>query len=278
MVLGSARANIQFRTLLSRLSQNRGIMTTAKKAQKAVEELKQNPYFEKYAEKIAKLQQTSPEELLQRIEKKEVQQEEQKKAAERQYSQLLNPKKCTDKGRNINSESLDEYMKVEAVKDKSADEIKEIWLKYHIQKECNIAATVPKKDFEQFKEKSELYPTFLFALPRSQGYEFIMSQIEGNCVHFTPLLYFQVHKENAPECLTIKHYTEFMDEKGIVLMKGEFDSKVINSKEALCLANQLQLYYCQNNDSKNKLLEVFTKNPDEFKHMDLIKEIENLSL
>lgn len=278
MVLGTVRASSRLRTLFSRFSHTRYIMTSAARAEKAVEELKENPYFEKYAEKIAKLQKTSPEELLKRLEKKEVKQEQDRKAAERQYSQLLNPKKETDKERNINSESLDDYMKVETVKNKSADEIKEIWLKYHIQKECNIAASVPRKDFEEFRRKSEIYPTFLFALPRSQGYEFIMSQIQNDCVHFTPLLYFQVHKENAPECLTIKHYTEFMEDKGIILMKGEFDSKVINSKEALCLANQLQLYYFQNDESKNKLLEVFSKKPDEFKHMDLIKEIENLSL
>lgn len=32
----------------------------------------------------------------------------------------------------------------------------------------------------------------------------------------------QVHKENAPECLTMVHYTE-LAEKGIILMRGEYD-------------------------------------------------------
>lgn len=43
-------------------------MTTNTCCDKAVEELQKNPYFEKYAGKIAKLQQTSPEELLARFE------------------------------------------------------------------------------------------------------------------------------------------------------------------------------------------------------------------
>ncbi|KAL3278560.1 hypothetical protein HHI36_016106 [Cryptolaemus montrouzieri] len=277
MVLPSKRAILQLRRILNRLPHKRTIATTWQ-ANKEMEELKVNPYYEKYADKIAKLQKTSPEEFLQRIEKTQEKTTKEKQATDRQYSQLLNPKKTSEKERNISSESLDKYMKVDTVKDKSTDEIKEIWQQYHIQKENTIAATIPRKDFEEFKKKTSAYPTFLFPLPRSQGYEFIMSQIEGDCVHFTPLLYFQVHKENAPECLTIKHYTEFMEDKGIVLMKGEFDSKVITSKEALCLANQLQLYYCQNYDSKNNLLELFTKKPDEFKHMDLIREIENLTL
>lgn len=40
-------------------------------SERAVEELKKNPYFEKYAGKIAALQQTSPEEFLERVEHRE---------------------------------------------------------------------------------------------------------------------------------------------------------------------------------------------------------------
>lgn len=88
----------------------------------------------------------------------------------------------------------------------------------------------------------------------------------------------QVHKENAPECLNIVHYTEFSDKLGIVLMRGEFDKNVINAQEAQCLVNQLQLYYAQNIQSKLDLLHKFTHQPDNFKHTDLIEELENLSI
>lgn len=90
-------------------------------------------------------------------------------------------------------------------------------------------------------------------------------------------LFSQVHKENAPECLNIVHYTEYKDQ-GIILMRGEYDSKVITGQEAQCLANQLQLYYTQNTPSKIELLDTFTKSPDKFKHMDVIKELENLQI
>lgn len=61
-------------------------------------------------------------------------------------------------------------------------------------------------------------------------------------------------------------------------MRAEYDVNVINAQEAQCLANQLQLYYSQNNQSKLNLLEKFTHEPDNFKHMDVIKELENLSI
>lgn len=45
-------------------------MSAQRRAQEAVDKLKEkNPYYEKYADKIAKLQQTSPDEFLQRVDK-----------------------------------------------------------------------------------------------------------------------------------------------------------------------------------------------------------------
>lgn len=39
----------------------------------------------------------------------------------------------------------------------------------------------------------------------------------------------QAHKENAPECLNLVHYTDLAESKGIVLMVGEFDKNVLVS-------------------------------------------------
>lgn len=45
-------------------------MSAQLRAEEAIEKLKEkNPYFDKYADKIAKLQQTSPEEFLNRVDK-----------------------------------------------------------------------------------------------------------------------------------------------------------------------------------------------------------------
>lgn len=61
-------------------------------------------------------------------------------------------------------------------------------------------------------------------------------------------------------------------------MRGEYDTNVINAQEAQCLVNQLQLYYSQRNQSKLDLLKKFTHEPDSFKHMDVINELQNLSI
>lgn len=254
------------------------IMTTPRNMQEVLKDLEKNPYFDKYAKKITKLRQDDPSTFKNRVEdvgKKVKKPIEQPK--ERQFSQMLNPKEKISAPAQTKHESLNKVMKVDLIKDKSPEEIKSIWEEYHTKKEHCIAATIPSIDFDKLNEYSQKFPTFLFALPRSQGYEFIMCQFSQNTVHFTPLLYYQVHKENAPECLTITHYDEFKD-KGIILMRGEYDKNVLDGREAQCLANQLQMYYIQEEPEKLKLMEIFVNKPDEFKHMELIKHIENLSL
>ena len=48
---------------------NRHLSNTSVRMEKATDELRENPYYEKYANKIANLQQTSPEEFLSRLNK-----------------------------------------------------------------------------------------------------------------------------------------------------------------------------------------------------------------
>lgn len=61
-------------------------------------------------------------------------------------------------------------------------------------------------------------------------------------------------------------------------MRGEYDANVLTAQEAQCLANQLQLYYTQNSPRKLEILETFTKSPEKFKYMDVVKELENLEV
>ncbi|CAK9794759.1 ATP synthase mitochondrial F1 complex assembly factor 1 [Anthophora plagiata] len=168
-------------------------------------------------------------------------------------------------------------MKVDMIQDKTRDEIINIWKDYHKDKDCICGILAPEQFYKMF-ERGKYYSTFLLPLPRKHGYEYIVSQFFGLEIHMTPLLWYQAHKENAPECLTIAHYTELKDSKGIILMRGEFDKKCINVQEAQCLVNELQLYYSTDNPKRLRLLEIFTNKPDEFKHMDLIAQLETIQL
>lgn len=82
-------------------------------------------------------------------------------------------------------------MKIDMLQEKTADEIKNIWLEYHEKKDV-LVATIPNDVYDVLEKRSNEHPIFLVPLPRSQGFEFFMLQFAGNTVHFTPLLCYQV--------------------------------------------------------------------------------------
>uniref|UniRef100_A0A1B6LE52 ATP synthase mitochondrial F1 complex assembly factor 1 n=1 Tax=Graphocephala atropunctata TaxID=36148 RepID=A0A1B6LE52_9HEMI len=258
--------------------QNRSLSTTKMNYEKAQENLQSNPYYDKYSQKIAELQKTSPEEYLARLMKKE-DKKKPKTTTKPLATPLAGQPGTAKSGSTILTKPklLADVMKTELISGKSADEIKHIWLEYHRNKDC-IAASVPSNNFDLIQSRGEKFPLFLLPLPRDQGYEFILCQFSGNEVHFTPLISYQTHKENAPECLTIVYYTDLKESKDMVLMKGEFNKDILTALEAQCLANELQLYYGEENEKRTLLLERFTNNPDDFRHMDLIANLETLSL
>lgn len=201
---------------------------------------------------------------------------QERQAQERKFHAAEAAKPKLEPGLQTKEAKLDSIMKVDLIKDRSKEEITEIWQQYHLNKDC-IAGVLTREQFEKMFDRGKKYGTFVLPLPRDNGYEFIMTQFHGTEIHMTPLLWYQTHKENAPECLTMIHYTELLDSKGIVLMRGEFDTKSINVNEAQCLANELQMYYASDHPQRLKLLRTFTEKPDEFKHMDLVAHLETIN-
>lgn len=108
---------------------------------------------------------------------------------------MLSPKPAIDghTAGEVPFKKLNDIMKVDLLQDKTADEIKDIWLQYHKEKDVLVAA-IPNDTFTLMTERSKEHPIFIVPLPRSQGFEFFLLQFAGNTVHFTPLLCYQVVK------------------------------------------------------------------------------------
>lgn len=173
------------------------MMSAAQRSQKVLEELREkNPYFEKYSGKIAQLQQTAPEEFMGRLDqaKAEADKKAKKFGGKRDYSELSRPKPAVASEpteRDKSTKQLSDILKVELFEDKTAEEIKHIWLEYHKNK-VSVSAVMDVAQFEKIMARGREFPIFIFPLPRDQGYEFIMHQFHGNAVHFCPLLSYQV--------------------------------------------------------------------------------------
>lgn len=106
---------------------------------------------------------------------------------------MLNPKPSTPElSGEVPFKKLKDIMKMDMLQNKTAAEIKNIWLEYHKRKDDVLVATLPSETYNLLTERAKENPTFILPLPRSQGFEFFLLQFSSNSVHFTPLLCYQV--------------------------------------------------------------------------------------
>jgi len=250
-----------------------------------MEHLKANPYYSKYAQKIDQIKERQPAALVAQVEKRKAaaaSQPDDPVAASTGVGRVSNvagkgKKKLPADYLHAPKKTLASVMKMELVQDKTKEEVSFMWTEYWKTRNV-ICAVVPSELYKKILEHGKKFDKFLLPIPRESGYEFILTQFSGDEVHFTPLANYQVHKENAPECLALVHYTDLQDKLNIVLMKGDYDTNVLNGREAQYLANQLQLYYTGNDPDKLDMVRVFNTQPEKFDHNVLISHLETLEL
>ncbi|XP_051930332.1 ATP synthase mitochondrial F1 complex assembly factor 1 [Hippocampus zosterae] len=246
-------------------------------------ELEDNPYYNKYQEKIQKMRSCKPEEFKARLErrhqsKKEVlgrsEQAQFVRAVERQSEErrgLAAAERAS--GAFAQNKSLGSILNMELIQDKTGEEIAELWMKYYAGKDT-ISAVIPGGTYELMSARAESCPTFLYALPREEGYEFFVGQWSAHRLHFTSLINFQTHGESAPSQMILHHFPDLREDKGIVLMTADLETKSITVPQAQCLANQVQLFYGAGGQRTFGLVETFNRWPADFKHTSVIAELE----
>ncbi|XP_053325735.1 ATP synthase mitochondrial F1 complex assembly factor 1 [Spea bombifrons] len=243
-------------------------------------ELEENPYYGKYRDKIQQLRRTDPAAFDTRMEKKnEVKKQPLGYSKQAEFARAVEEKVGTDsaKGGFTRNKTLSSILNVELVKDKSTEEIKQIWKQYFSTRDT-VYAVIPGESFEVIWQRAQACPAFLYALPREHGYEFFVGQWSGTELHFTSLINIQTAGDSAPSQLILYHYTDFQKQNGIVLMTSEIDSKFLNVQEAQCLANQVQLFYATDRPEAFGLVETFNRNPSEFKYMSVVSSLEENGL
>nr|XP_046247943.1 ATP synthase mitochondrial F1 complex assembly factor 1 [Scatophagus argus] len=250
-------------------------------------ELEENPFYSKYQDKIQKLRSAKPQEYKARLEKRHEAKREvlgHSKQAEfvRLMEQELEKRDKTAAGDGASggftkNKTLGSILNMEMIRDKTGEEIAELWMKYYSTKDT-VSAVIPKQIYELIFSRSQSCQMFLYALPQQEGYEFFVGQWCGHELHFTSLINVQTLGENAPSQLILYHYPDLKEEKGVVLMTAEMDPKFITVHQAQCLANQVQLFYGTQRQETYRLVETFNHQPADFKHMSVIAELEQSGL
>ncbi|KAG8132361.1 hypothetical protein E2320_010221 [Naja naja] len=249
--------------------------------------LGENPFFEKYRTKIQELRRSNPDLFESRMEQKNglkkqpvgfSKQAEFVRCMEEQARLMSNISCLTAKAGQTKpgftkNKTLDSILNVEMMKQKKPEEIKQIWKQY-FSGEDTVYAVIPGKTFDVMWKRIQNCPSFLYALPRKEGYEFFVGLWSGRELHFTSLINIQTQGDASPSQLILYHFPELQKEKGIVLMTAEMDSKFLTVQEAQCLASQVQLFYATDRQETYWLVESFNHQPSEFKYMSVISELE----
>ncbi|XP_069009021.1 ATP synthase mitochondrial F1 complex assembly factor 1 [Embiotoca jacksoni] len=250
-------------------------------------ELEENPFFNKYQDKIQKLRSVKPQEFKTRLEQRHEAKKEvlgQSKQAEfiRVMEQELEKRDKMAAGDGASGgftkdKTLGSILNLEMIKNMTGEEISELWMKYYSTKDT-ISAVVPTQIYDVIFSRSQSCQMFLYALPQKEGYEFFLGQWSGHELHFSSLINVQTLGENAPSQMILYHYPDLREEKGIVLVTAEMDPKFITVHQAQCLANQVQLFYGTQRQETYRLVETFNHRPADFKHMLVIAELEQSGL
>ncbi|XP_035631942.1 ATP synthase mitochondrial F1 complex assembly factor 1-like [Oncorhynchus masou masou] len=243
-------------------------------------ELEDNPYYNKYQEKIKKLRNANPQEFNARLEKRiEVKREPLGHSKQAEFVKVMEQelekrdKQADGSGRFTKDKTLGSILNLDLIQDNSGEEIAELWRQYYATKDT-ISAVIPAHTFEVIFNRAKSNPAFLYALPQKEGYEFFLGQWSDHELHFTSLINVQTMGEHAPSQLILYHYSDLQKDKGVVLMTAEMDPKFMTVHLAQCLANQVQLFYGTQRQETFRLVETFNHKPADFKHTAVIAELE----
>ncbi|OXB68551.1 hypothetical protein ASZ78_000488 [Callipepla squamata] len=132
--------------------------------------LEENPFYGKYRHKIQELRRSNPSVFESRMEK-------------RNEAEGLGTK--TSKGGFTRDKTLDSILNVEMVKEKSAEEIKQIWTQYFSAKDT-VYAVIPAEKFDLIWKRAQKCPSVVpeaqclanqvqlfYATDRSETYELV---------------------------------------------------------------------------------------------------------
>ncbi|EIE80289.1 hypothetical protein G6F46_002334 [Rhizopus delemar] len=173
--------------------------------------------------------------------------------------------------------TLDKLVKVELLEKETPENIEKIWTAGHANKDC-ITAVIPSDIYDKLYKRSQDYPMFIVPMPREEGVEFYFLQFNFHQCHFTSLLEYKTKGTEARPFLTLTHFPELQQSKGIVLMKGDItdEPRMLDTANAQFLAFALQQFYASGSENNMKLVEKFHKSPSQFDFQELIKAVETL--
>jgi len=252
---------------------------SAAKITELEEQLAQNPYFIKFKDRIQKLKESDPDTYLKRLELMLDQTEKQKKkdtGDPKTLEQITKEQKeaAAAQPTYVAPKTLDKIMKVELLADKTPEQITELWKAYQTPRD-SVFAVINAQYWSYISVMAQAFPTFIYPLPRDNNqWFFYVGQWGGNEINFTSLEHYKLNGPDAPVLLSMCHYPDLMESKGLCLMVGDVDSSLIRKEDAHLLAMYVQYFHTE--EKGMNLVKKFSTAPQDFKYEDVIAAVETI--
>ncbi|KAH7438330.1 hypothetical protein KP509_04G010300 [Ceratopteris richardii] len=171
--------------------------------------------------------------------------------------------------------NLDSILKLDTVRHASPEQVASLWDKYHSGRGL-VGTIISKGQFDTIQYRAKSCPFFVLPLQQLDGYTSFFLQAQVPHFLFTGLEDYKIRGTNASPYMTVAHYTELSESKGLVLVRGDivFPGKLTDT-QARRLIELSHSFFLQ--DSRFKLMEQFNKESAEFEFEDVLKEL-NISV
>jgi ATP synthase mitochondrial F1 complex assembly factor 1 len=181
--------------------------------------------------------------------------------------------------------TLSSFLDVDKTRTLPPREIEAIWRLRHAHSASSLCAVIPTSIWGTIHANAMRHPQFILPLPREgqEGAEihflqWAFPQPDVVTVLFTNLAEYKLRGEYASPHTTLTHHLDLVGDKGLVLVQGQVVSgRGVSVDEGKWLFMCLQKFYGlqgEQNETRKKLLDQFSKGDGEFKVEELLEEAE----
>ncbi|CAE8602913.1 unnamed protein product [Polarella glacialis] len=136
---------------------------------------------------------------------------------------------------------LSDVAKVPLFMKETSVRVRELWLEKYRDNGQIVAGALADTDYYKLKANMEACPMFLLPVPKGEGYQNFVWQVQENRILFKTIDGFQ---QNSPILdLSVTLFTELVGSHQLVLLFGEMQSGVFSKDEAALAIRYLREVY-----------------------------------
>ncbi|KIZ05677.1 ATP synthase F1 complex assembly factor 1 [Monoraphidium neglectum] len=168
---------------------------------------------------------------------------------------------------------LEEVMHLDQLKDRTPNEIEQIWLEFHQDpNQRRVADVMTADEYKQLQARARSSPMFVLPLSKPGGFLSLLLNYQCPLALLTSVEEYRRFGAGAPPHMTITHYTELAESKGLVLTRGDIiNDAVVSLSEARTLLQLARAFYTE--PEAHRLVYQFNHQPDKFSFDALLAEL-----